>query len=142
MIPRAAFAAAQSPAGEIVLLRGAATATQDDRTLKLYPGAAVIVGDQLRTGKNARLKLRMIDGTEITLGENSEFVVREYEMNESAGVGIGALELTRGSSASSPARSPSCEKTRFQSRRHLPSSACAAPTSGANNKRTGSASRC
>lgn len=92
----ATHAAATTSAGEVTLLRGVVTATQDGKTLRLYRGAAVIVGDRLRTGKNARLKLRMIDGTEITLGENSEFIVREYEMNESAGVGIGALELTRG----------------------------------------------
>jgi hypothetical protein len=85
---------AATTAGEVVLLRGAVSATQDGKSTKLYRGASVIVGDQLRTGKNARLKLRMIDGTEITLGENSEFVVREYAM--SADSGIGALELTKG----------------------------------------------
>jgi hypothetical protein len=88
--------AAGTSAGEVQSLRGPATVTQDGKTTKLYRGASVIVGDQLRTGKNARLKLRMIDGAEITLGENSEFLVREYEMRAADGVGVGALELTRG----------------------------------------------
>jgi hypothetical protein len=96
MICASASAAASTTAGEVTLLRGAVTATQDGKTLRLYRGAAVIVGDQLRTGRNARLKLRMIDGTEIALGENSEFIVRGYEMDAAAGTGRGALELTRG----------------------------------------------
>lgn len=92
----AAPGAEQGSAGEVVLLRGGATVTQDGRTLKLYRGASVLVGDQLRTGNNARLKLRMIDGTDIALGENSEFIVRAYELNTEAGIGRAALELTRG----------------------------------------------
>ncbi len=88
------YAAAPTLGGEITLLKGPATVTQDGQTVRLYPGASVIVGDQLRTGKGARLKLRMIDGTEISLGENTEFIVREYEMRESAGIGV--LELTKG----------------------------------------------
>lgn len=83
-------------AGNVVLLRGAVTVTQGDQTLRLYRGASVIVGDRLRTGRNARIKLRMIDDTEITLGENSEFIVRQYDVRAATGVGFGALELTRG----------------------------------------------
>lgn len=92
----ASLLAAGNSAGEIVSLRGANTVTQEGKTTKLYRGAAVIVGDQLRTGKNARLKLRMVDGTEITLGENSEFTVREYDVRISEGTGSGVLELTKG----------------------------------------------
>jgi len=91
-----ALGAEAAAAGEVLLLRGAVTATQDGKTLRLYRGATIIVGDRLRTGKNGRLKLRMIDGTEITLGENSEFIVRAYELNAAAGIGRSALELTRG----------------------------------------------
>ena len=92
----AAPGAEQGSAGEVVLLRGTATVTQDGRTLKLYRGASVLVGDQLRTGNNARLKLRMIDGTDIALGENSEFIVHAYELDTDAGIGKATLELTRG----------------------------------------------
>ena len=91
-----ALGAEAAAAGEVLLLRGAVTATQDGKTLRLYRGATIIVGDRLRTGTNGRLKLRMIDGTEITLGENSEFIVRAYELNAAAGIGRSALELTRG----------------------------------------------
>src|SRR5688572_17613971 len=90
-----AFAAGTS-AGEVLSLRGAVTSTQAGKTTKLYRGAAVVTGDELRTGKNARLKLRMIDGAEITLGENSEFFVREYDLRASEGVGVAVLELTKG----------------------------------------------
>jgi hypothetical protein len=89
-----AHAADPTPSGEIVLLKGSATATQGGQTVRLYRGASVIVGDRLLTGKGARLQLRMIDGTVVTLGENTEFIVREYEVTETNGVGL--LELTRG----------------------------------------------
>lgn len=88
------LAADPAPSGEVAFLRGPANVTQDGRTTRLYPGASVIVGDQVRTGKGARLKLRMIDGAEIALGENTEFIVREYELREGAGRAV--LELARG----------------------------------------------
>ena len=87
-------AADPAPSGEVTLLKGPASVTQDGRTIRLYPGASVIVGDRLRTGKGARLKLRMIDGTEIMLGENTEFIVREFELHETTARGL--LELTKG----------------------------------------------
>lgn len=87
-------AAEPTPSGEVTLLKGRATVTQNGQTVKLYKGASVIVGDALRTGKGARLKLRMIDGTEITLGENTEFFVRQYELRQESGTGL--LELTKG----------------------------------------------
>jgi hypothetical protein len=85
---------AAGAAGEITLLKGRATVTQDGKPVRLYMGASVIVGDQLKTAKGARLRLRMIDGTEIWLGENTDFTVREYSMNEESGVG--SLELVKG----------------------------------------------
>src|SRR5437868_2310042 len=75
-----AFAADATLSGEVTLLKGPVSVTHDGKTLRLYPGASVIVGDRINTGKNARLKLRMIDGAEIALGEYSEFIVREYEL--------------------------------------------------------------
>ncbi|HKQ31033.1 MAG TPA: FecR domain-containing protein, partial [Burkholderiales bacterium] len=95
LVPGPTLAAGNS-AGEVLSLRGAVTVTQAGQTTKLYRGASVITGDQLRTGKNARLKLRMVDGAEITLGENSEFFVREYDLRAAEGVGTATLELTRG----------------------------------------------
>ncbi len=80
--------------GEVTLLRGPASVTQDGQTVRLYQGASVIVGDSIRTGKATRIKLRMIDGTEIALGENTEFIVREYDIHASTGTAL--LELTRG----------------------------------------------
>ena len=80
--------------GEVVALKGQATVSQNGQTTRLYKGASVIVGDTLKTGKGARLKLRMIDGAEISLGENTEFIVNEYQLQDS--VGRAALELTKG----------------------------------------------
>lgn len=87
-------AADPAPSGEVTLIRGPANVTQGGRTTRLYPGASVIVGDHVRTGKRARLRLRMIDGAEIALGEHTEFIVREYELRENAGRAV--LELTKG----------------------------------------------
>jgi len=89
-----AVAADPARSGEVTLLKGRASVMQGNQNVRLYRGASVIVGDRLVTGKGARLKLRMIDGTEITLGENTEFIVRQYEVNENAGTGL--LELTKG----------------------------------------------
>lgn len=96
LLASASGLAAGTPAGEVLSLRGVVTVTQAGKTSTLYRGASVITGDRLHTGKNARLKLRMIDGAEITLGEHSEFIVREYEMRVTEGVGVAALELTKG----------------------------------------------
>ncbi len=89
-----AQAADPTPSGEVTSLKGWATIGQNGESVRLYRGASVIVGDRLQTGKGARLKLRMIDGTVVTLGENTEFIVREYEVSDTNGVGL--LELTRG----------------------------------------------
>jgi hypothetical protein len=106
--------AAGTSAGEVLTLRGPVTVTQDGKTTKLYRGASVIAGDQLRTGRNARLKLRMIDGAEITLGENSEFFVREYEMRAAEGAGVAVLEVTKGFFRAVTGRITKLRENKFQ----------------------------
>ncbi len=89
-----AHAADATVGGEITLLKGRATVTQGAQTLRLYQGASVLVGDRLHTGPGGRLRLHMIDGTDVTLGENTEFIVHEYEFHGDTGIGV--LELTKG----------------------------------------------
>ena len=72
----AAVAAPQ--AGTVLTLRGDCTAATgpDRRTLAL--GGPIYVGDAVETAGEARLKLRMIDGTIISVASGSKLTVTDY----------------------------------------------------------------
>ena len=68
--PHWANAAAATVAGKVDLIQGAAFANHRDTSDNLYHGRAVLVGDHIITGHNARVLLKMVDGTALTLGED------------------------------------------------------------------------
>ena len=49
------------------------------RTVPLTPGTALQANDRLRTGDNARLQLKMPEGSAVKLGEKAEFVIERAE---------------------------------------------------------------
>lgn len=65
-------------AGEIVRLQAVAVAMQDALPRPLKVGDKIFRGDVISTGKGARLEMKMIDDTVMTLGEKTVFVVIDY----------------------------------------------------------------
>jgi hypothetical protein len=71
-------AAEEDVAGEVVRLKGAAVAMQDAIPRPLKVGDKILRGDVISTGKTARLEMKMIDDTVMTLAEKTVFVVIDY----------------------------------------------------------------
>lgn len=94
--PHLANAAVATVAGKVNRLQGAAFANHRDSSDNLYPGSSVMVGDHIVTGHNSRVLLEMMDGTMLTLGEDTEFVISAYHYSKQARQGSAALELIRG----------------------------------------------
>jgi hypothetical protein len=63
------------------------------RTVPLTPGTPLQARDTLRTGANARVRLRLAEGSAVKLGENAQFVVRRAEHG---GVFRAALSVVAG----------------------------------------------
>ena len=59
-------------------------------------GTSVNMNDRLRTGPGARLQVRFIDGTELTLGENANVVINRYVYDPAKSTGKMALTSTQG----------------------------------------------
>ena len=77
LVLTAAPARAQE-AGVVNRIKNSAQAVRQGRGVPLSPGSAVLVGDELVTGPQARLAVRFTDGTLLTLGEDTRIVVDEY----------------------------------------------------------------
>ncbi len=84
------------PAGQIILFKGGALATNQGASRNLTQGGAIYVGDKILTGGKTRVKLRMIDDTEITLGDDTVFVVSEYRFDAANRKGQAVLGVLKG----------------------------------------------
>lgn len=83
--------AEQVAAGYVTRLRGEVMLQVDAKPQALLLGHALHLGSRISTGANARLEARMKDGSVLTLGERTEFVIEQV---------TGATPETRGSSFS------------------------------------------
>jgi hypothetical protein len=54
------------------------------------------MGDELRTGADARLQVTFRDNTVLTLGENAEVVIDRYVFNPDQGIGEAVLKAAGG----------------------------------------------
>ena len=78
--PISSQAADDELAGKVSRIQGAAMAMQNALPRPLKFGDAILAGDVLSTGKDARLEVTMVDDTVLTLGEKAVLVVSEYAM--------------------------------------------------------------
>lgn len=62
----------------------------------LANGAEVIFEDRLKTGPGARLQSTLVDGTQLTLGENASLVVDEFAYDPSKEGGKLSLDVVQG----------------------------------------------
>jgi len=69
---------AAEKAGTVSRLKGAAIATQAGESRALAVGAPVFIGDRLSTGRDTRIEMNMTDGTILTLGDHSTFILEDY----------------------------------------------------------------
>ncbi len=100
-------ATAAVPAGEVIAFRGRCFAVSGGRQRLLTIGAVVGVGDTVQTAAGARLKLRMSDGSIISVASGSEVMIRDYAVGASGqrinavlwlGLGVLRALVTAGSS--------------------------------------------
>src|ERR1700750_908895 len=52
---------------------------REGRSVPLTPGTALQAADTLRTGSNARVQLKLAEGSTVKLGENARFTVERVE---------------------------------------------------------------
>jgi hypothetical protein len=64
--------------GRVVALRGKATIERGGASLDAGVNAAILESDVIRTASNCRVKMRFVDDTVLTLGENSRLAVKEF----------------------------------------------------------------
>jgi len=74
----AARAADGDVAGRVLRLKNTAMAMQDAVPRPLKVGSEILVGDVISTGKGTRLEFTLKDGSVMTLGERTVFVVSEF----------------------------------------------------------------
>jgi hypothetical protein len=92
----AAFAAGPQ-VGAVSRAQASAEALRDGGIHPLDSGSAVHQGDELRTGKGARLEVRLLDDTTLTLGEDARVVVDDFVFDPGRGVGAVAVDALTGS---------------------------------------------
>jgi hypothetical protein len=81
----AAFPAwAGERAGEVLALVGACAADGADGRRALASGAPVAVGDVVTVAAGGRLKLRMVDGSVVSLSENSSVTIAKFAVSGDA----------------------------------------------------------
>ncbi len=87
--------------GTVSKIQKAVYAMQDAIPRKLDVDSTIQLGDVISTGKGARLKIVLNDGTEVTLGERTHFVMQEFIMENSENNAVmrlieGAFKVTSG----------------------------------------------
>jgi len=99
-IARIAFAALLSTAGSALAQSAVVEAVQypawlerNGAAVPVTPGTQLQPQDQLRTGNNARLQLRMGEGSSVKLGENARFSI---DKTEDRGIFRAALSVITG----------------------------------------------
>ncbi|NQU62285.1 MAG: FecR domain-containing protein [Rhodospirillales bacterium] len=93
--------AQENVAGAVTRIRSSAIAVQDAVPRPLMVGSPIYVGDVISTSPEARLEIRMIDDTVMTLGERAIFIVIDYVFQGDKGNAAtrllsGALRSTSG----------------------------------------------
>jgi hypothetical protein len=83
--------------GAVSRMQASAEAMRDGGIHPLDSGSAVHQGDELRTGKGARLEVRLLDDTTLTLGEDARVVVDDFVFDPGRGVGAVAVDALTGS---------------------------------------------
>jgi hypothetical protein len=79
--------AAQDTIGSVSRIQGASTALVNGAGTPLDVGSSVFLNQEVSTGDAARLELKFLDGTQLTLGEKAKMVLDTFVYNPSEGTG-------------------------------------------------------
>lgn len=66
--------------GEVVRLVGTVSVQRQGQSFPPFPGVGVCRGDRVITGPGSIAELRLRDGTLLTVGKSSEFVIRDFRI--------------------------------------------------------------
>ena len=78
-------AAAEQDIGKVVAIRGKATIERGNSTLTPGVNSGIQPSDIIKTAGDCRIKLRFIDDSVLTVGENSRMVVKEFIYSKDKG---------------------------------------------------------
>src|SRR5262249_36507220 len=96
-----------APAGTVVRARGEVSAVLDGVSRTLAEGATIELGDRLKPGAGARIEVKFLDGTTLSLGEKADLTIDELSMGDGKGTALftrtaGAIRLIGGAIAKEP----------------------------------------
>lgn len=74
--------------GKIVNSYGGSFATLNQKSRNLSKGSFLYEGDRIITGNQSRLKIRMIDGAVLVLGDKTNFIIDKYNYAQNKGTGL------------------------------------------------------
>ena len=86
----------KSYAGEVISYYGGAYAIKKNHSRLLFKGSTLNNGDRIITGENSRVKIEMSDGAIFVFGNNTNFLIEQYQYDSATGIGSGLLFITRG----------------------------------------------
>ena len=91
-----ASAWAADAAGTVKTLAGSATVVRDAAVLPIAPGQRVYAGDRIVSGRDSYVGVMLYDDTRLTIGPNSELLIREFEFNPNSYAGDLAVSFLKG----------------------------------------------
>jgi hypothetical protein len=99
VLPQTSRAQSRDRVGVVQRLQGDVSIVHFGGSARALEGMAVSLEDRLVTGAKARLQIMLTDDTQITLGENAEAVIKQYQFNPfvSGEKGVVLVEVSRGS---------------------------------------------
>jgi hypothetical protein len=89
--------AADPQVGSVSRIKPDGEALRDGITVDLASGTAIHQGDEIRTGKGARVEVRLRDETRLTLGEMAKVRVDDFVFDPGRGVGSVTVDSLAGS---------------------------------------------
>jgi hypothetical protein len=66
--------------GEVVRVVGTVSIVRQTQAFSPFPGVGICRGDRVRTAAGSIAELRLRDGTLLTVGKDSEFVIRDFRI--------------------------------------------------------------
>lgn len=71
-----------APVGEVLALRGAATASRDGHAEALAVGSKIEAGSEIRTAAQGRIRMQFVDGSVVILSDNSTLRVAQFVVDD------------------------------------------------------------
>ncbi|MBQ4839604.1 FecR family protein [Pseudoalteromonas luteoviolacea] len=78
------YSFADNQVAKVMLAKKQVTAQSDSHHRNLTRKSPIFIEDALHTGKNARAQVRFSEGTILSLGEQTQFVVNQFEYQQSS----------------------------------------------------------